>query len=156
LITLALGIGLLISSPPFIGAQQAPPTPDDLSGYRPVAEATAAKTVAAVGNRDGHTAYLGITVARAEGGRLVVEEIQSASPAAKAGIKKGDVSEGIGDQPVKTPLAFREWLLVRSPGDSVTLGLLRDGEKSEVTTKLIAASRPMKLGGPAPAPIGAT
>jgi M6 family metalloprotease-like protein len=157
LVVFALGIGLLLSAPPFTGAQQAPPTPDDLTGYRPVSEATAAKTVAATGTREGHTAFLGITVTRGDGGRPVVEEVQPDSPAAKAGIKKGDVIDRVGDHPVKTPTAFREWLLVRGPGDTVKLGVVRDGERTEVTAKLVAATRPMKLGGgPPPAPIGAT
>ena len=154
LVAFALGIGLLHHAS-FTAARQAAPA-EDLSGYRPVSEATAAKTVAAAGPRDGHTAYLGVTVGRGDGGRVVVEEVQPDSPAAKAAVRTGDVIDTVGDQPVKTPQAFREWLLTRSPGDTVKLGILRDGEPSEVTARLAAASRPMKLGGAGAAPIGAT
>ncbi|HUR53277.1 MAG TPA: PDZ domain-containing protein [Gemmataceae bacterium] len=133
---------------------QTPPA-DDLSGYRPVAEATPAKVTATTTART-RIAYLGASVVRAADGRPVVEDVQPGSPAAKAGLKVGDVIEKVGEQAVKTPTAFREWLLVRAPGDAVTLGVTRDGKASEIKATLTTASRPMELGTNAAAPVGAT
>ncbi|OWK37461.1 PDZ domain-containing protein [Fimbriiglobus ruber] len=152
----ALGIGLLTASAPFGGAQQVPAQTGDLSGYRPVAEATVSKAAPAAGRREGHTAYLGASVGRGSDGRLVVEEVQPESPAATAGLKKGDMIDKIGGHAVKTPQAFREWLLVHSPGDAVAIGVVRDGKPSDLSAKLVAASRPMQAGRPARPQVGVT
>ena len=136
-------------------SQTPPPPPADLTGYRPVAEATPAKVTATTSAR-ARIAYLGASVARAADGRPVVEDVQPGSPAAKAGLKAGDVIEKVGDQAVKTPAAVREWLLARAVGDAVTLGVTRDGTKTEIKATLTTASRPMEIGANAAAPVGVT
>jgi M6 family metalloprotease-like protein len=117
----------------------------DVRDYRTVENAATAKIVPAVAA--GQTGYLGAAVAKDAEGRLVVEDVQPNSPATKAGIKKGDVVTRVGDHPVKTVDAFREWVQARGPGDTLKIALTRDGQTMEMAATLIAASRPMKLGG---------
>ena len=130
-----------------------PPSVEGMPGYRAVADATVAKLAASSGS--GRSAYLGAAVGRATDGRPVVEDVQPNSPAAKAGLKVGDLIEKVGDQPVKTPAAFRSWLQIRSPGDSLAVGVVRDGAKLELKATLTTTSRPMKPGTTA-APLGVT
>ena len=117
----------------------------EVRDYRTVENAATAKVVPAAAA--GQTGYLGAAVAKDAQGRLVVEDVQPNSPAAKAGIRKGDVVSRVSDHPVKSVDAFREWVQARGPGDTLKFGLMRDGQTTEVAATLIAASRPMKLGG---------
>ena len=120
-------------------------------GYRTVEKAITAKINASSASRE-HTGYLGVTVVRNDKGLPVVDDVQPDSPAAKAGLKKGDVFTQVGEQAVKTPLAFREWLQSRRPGESVKFALLRDDNPISVSTTLAAVSRPLKIGGTGGAP----
>jgi M6 family metalloprotease-like protein len=120
--------------------------PPEVPGYLSVYQAASATPAGAAG-RIAETGYLGVSVKRDDKGLPVVEEVQPASPAAKAGIQVGDVLTRVGSQSVKTPLAFREWLQARLPDETVKIGLTRDGKPVEVEAKLSATSRPMKLPG---------
>jgi M6 family metalloprotease-like protein len=136
-----LGAGCLLGGWWLLAAEPAKP---DLSGYRTVDKAVTAKVGV---SRSGRAGYLGVAVERDGRGRLVVEEVQPDSPADKAGLKKGDVVTRVGDRPVQTAEAFREWLQTHGPGDAVKLGLLRQDKPVEVSATLIATSRPLKVGG---------
>ena len=124
-----------------------------MPGYRALAHVTPAKVAAP--SSGGRAAYLGAAVGRAADGRPVVEDVQPSSPAAKAGLKVGDIIEKVGDQTVKTPAAFRAWMQVRSPGEALSLGVVREGTRSELKATLTTTSRPMKVGSNA-APLGVT
>jgi M6 family metalloprotease-like protein len=119
----------------------------DLEGYRTVDKAVAAQVAPFQSGKAAQTGYLGVSVERDARGRLVVEELQPDSPAAKAGVKKGDLVARIGEQAVSTPQAFREWLQTHGPGESIKLGVLRDDKPLELSATLAATSRPMKAGG---------
>jgi M6 family metalloprotease-like protein len=115
----------------------------DLKDYRTVENAILAKVSAANPDGDGKTGYLGVSVQRDGQGRVVVEEVQAESPAAKAGLKKGDVITRVGDHSVASVQGFREWLQAHSADASVKLGLVRQQEALELTAKLAATSRPL-------------
>jgi M6 family metalloprotease-like protein len=140
------------------GAAQTPKTGPalDLAEYRTVANAATTKIASGDASSNGQTGYLGVAVARDDKGRLVVEEVQIDSPAAKAGLKKGDVVTRVGDHVVENPLAFREWLQSTPPGAAVKLGLVREDGPLEVSATLAATSKPLKRpavgkkGAPAP------
>lgn len=119
----------------------------ELSEYRTVEKAVTAKITRAASGPGNRTGYLGASLQRDAKGRLVIEEVQPESPAAKAGLKKGDVVTRVGEQTVRTPEAFREWLQTRGPGDEIKLGLLRDDKVTEITAALAATSRPLKSSG---------
>lgn len=127
--------------------------PAELPGYATVstAKTIAEPTADVTGTGTGATGYLGLTVEPDAAGRPVVDTIQPGSPAQAAGIRHGDLITQVGERAVSTPLSFREWIQSYAPGESVKLGLLRDGKPTTVTAHLAATSRPKKLGsGPPP------
>ncbi len=99
-----LGLLLLTASEP------------DLSGYHTVQDAATREISPSRAGRPGETGYLGVAVAKDAAGKLVVEEVQSDSPAAKAGIMKGDVVAKLGADPVRSPERFREALQAARAG----------------------------------------
>ena len=133
-------------------ARPQPKPADEVAGYRTLSEVTAAKIAPSSGG-PGRVPYLGAAVGRSPEGVVVVEEVQPGSPAAKAGLKAGDLIDKVGEQPVKTAQAFREWLQSYRAGDAVTLGVTSEGKPSALKVTLAAVSRPMKRGDSA-APIG--
>ncbi len=84
-----LGVALILSGGR-LRADDSPPKPD-LAGYRTVKDAATRAIVPPRAGLAGQTGYLGVSTIRDDQGRLVVEEVQPDSPAAKAGVEKGDV-----------------------------------------------------------------
>jgi S1-C subfamily serine protease len=83
-------------------------------------------------------AFLGVSghdPTEAEQGALVIE-VKAGSPAAKAGIRKGDILTAIDG--VKTPgmTEFAAEIRKHEPGDEVTITLLRDGRARTVEVEL--------------------
>jgi len=129
----------------------AQPLAGKLDGYLTVEQAKKVAAPTTDASNPGATGYLGLTVEADSSGRAMVDVVQPKSPAAAAGIKKGDLITQVGDRVVSTPLSFREWIQSYAPGKSVKLVLLRDGKPVEATAQLSATSRPRKLGaGPPP------
>ena len=126
----------------FAGAQTATKTDSD---YRTVARAITTKPTTDTPGGAGQTGYLGVSVIRDAQGHLVVEDVSTDSPGAKAGLKTGDRITRIGDRAVTSPQAFREWLQTYSPGATVKLAVLRADQTVELTATLTATSRPMTL-----------
>ena len=112
--------------------------------YRTVQQAIASTMRVPPAGRGELTGYLGISVQRGERGLPVVDQVEPDSPAAKAGIKKGDVIIRVGDHPIRDPNGLREWLQAHNPDEKVAIGLLRGGKSLDVEVKLTATSRPMK------------
>jgi M6 family metalloprotease-like protein len=69
--------------------------------------------------------------------------VQPELPAAKAGRKKGDVVNRVGEHAIGSSQAFREWLQAYSAGTAVKLSLVRQDQPVEVTATLAATSRPL-------------
>jgi M6 family metalloprotease-like protein len=138
---LAACVGLFAAQQPSSGKSGGP----DLTEYRTAEKAITATLTKAPADST-WTGYLGAAVARDMQGRLVVEEVQTDSPADKAGVKKGDVVLQIGDHAVSTPLAFREWLQSYPAGETIKLQLRRGKDAVEVSATLGAVSRPMGKG----------
>ena len=72
--------------------------------------------------------------------RLVIEHIFPGSPAAMAGLKRGDGLVDLAGEPVASLPRVHERLLKVPPGDKVLLGLSRGGEALKV--ELALAARP--------------
>ncbi len=66
----------------------------------------------------------------------LVSEPQKDSPAAKAGIASGDVITSVNDAPIKDARELARKIGTMSPGTSVKLGMLRQGENKTVTLTL--------------------
>jgi serine protease Do len=86
-----------------------------------------------------HWAYLGVGVRKLtpelakrlgmpDTGGLLVLEVRRNSPAAKAGVRKGDVIVKLDDQPVSDTRQFQSTIGTSEIGSQHTLTLLRDGE----------------------------
>lgn len=70
----------------------------------------------------------------------VVEEVEENSPAARAGIEKGDVILAFAGEKVWSVAQFRRRIGETPPGRDVALLLSRDGKTRSVTVKLEARS----------------
>ncbi|MBI3858564.1 MAG: M6 family metalloprotease domain-containing protein [Planctomycetes bacterium] len=88
----------------------------------------------------GQSGYLGVTVVTESRGRLQVLDVASDSPAAKAGLLAGDVLPEFGDEE-----QLRERIHGSSPGDEIKLTVERQGSTTEISAKLGALSRPLKV-----------
>jgi len=60
---------------------------------------------------------------------ILVSDVQEDSPAAKAGIQRGDVIVGFGGQPVGEIGSFRSRISTTQPGSEVVLTIVRNGEE---------------------------
>ena len=58
------------------------------------------------------------------------------SPAAKAGVLKGDIVTAFNGKPVKNLKDYSNYLKEHQPGDTVTFTIERDGEKKDVKITL--------------------
>jgi S1-C subfamily serine protease len=78
-----------------------------------------------------------------EPGGIYVTEVLADSPAAEAGLRRGDVvlevagrvldSDGLYDDPLHGKILFSHLISSGEPGDPVPMRILRDGEQSDVT-----------------------
>jgi S1-C subfamily serine protease len=64
----------------------------------------------------------------ARSGRTVVEAVVAGSPAAKAGLRPGDLILKVGDETVGGHEETARAIVRRRPGDRVTLAIQRDGQ----------------------------
>ena len=83
-------------------------------------------------------AYLGIGLSDANG--ATVGSVQDGTPAARAGLRAGDVITSFGGKQVVTASQLRGQLALKQPGDTVVIGYTRNGSHHTTTVKL--ASRP--------------
>ena len=81
-------------------------------------------------------AYLGVRVATIVGGGVLVSAIVPGGPAAKAGIKSGDVILAVKGQPTPTADVLVSVLADLHPGQKVPVKLLRHGKELTVTMTL--------------------
>jgi putative serine protease PepD len=80
-------------------------------------------------------AYLGVSIGDAMGG-AVVQQVQSGSPAAKAGLAAGDVVTAVDGQSVADAASLTAAVGGHSPGDRVTLSYTRNGSAHTASVKL--------------------
>jgi serine protease DegQ len=71
---------------------------------------------------------------------VTVEDVPADTPAAKAGIQGGDVIVSLDGRPIRAQEDLIELLNLHRPGERVTVGIVRDGERRQVPVTL--AERP--------------
>ncbi|KEZ77365.1 DegQ family serine endoprotease [Salinisphaera hydrothermalis] len=71
---------------------------------------------------------------------VVIAQVMPDSPAAKAGIKQRDVITAVNGKEIDNFSDLQNAIGLRSPGDKVTIDLLRDGKKEQVHATLAKAS----------------
>jgi S1-C subfamily serine protease len=77
---------------------------------------------------------------------VVVRQVAEAGPAAKAGVKSGDVIVAVEGVPVSSPRAVAGAVASRKPGDSLSLTVQRQGEDKESTLAVTLGEDPAKPG----------
>jgi hypothetical protein len=71
-----------------------------------------------------------------DGAGVLVTEVVEDGPAAKAGLRAGDVIVKVGDADVASPDALHEAMTDTEPGDDLALQVLRKGSPKTMTAKL--------------------
>lgn len=71
---------------------------------------------------------------------VVAYEIQSGSPADKAGLKRGDIITAIDDTNIKNVATLRYYLYKHSVGDTINVTIEREGKIQTLKVKLTVAS----------------
>jgi putative serine protease PepD len=69
---------------------------------------------------------------------LFVAGVVAGGPAAKAGLRQGDIITSIEGKPATSNVQLQELTLTKNPGDRVALDYLRDGRSGSVTVTLEA------------------
>ena len=89
---------------------------------------------------DRQQGYLGVGLTdRSDGGQgAVIANVEDGSPAAKAGIREGDVVVAINGRPIAGRTGMIAVVRDAQPGDTITVRLDRDGETVTVKATLIA------------------
>jgi len=81
-------------------------------------------------------AYLGVATAPAAGGGIQVQTVTPGGPAARAGLREGDVVRSVDDEAVRAPEDLTAAVGDKSPGDEVTLEVQSRGSSRTVTLEL--------------------
>jgi len=115
------------------------PTPD---GYATVKTAKTTKL-----RNDGSSVrpatYLGVHLELVDGKGFAITQVDSASPASKAGLKVGDVVKSVNGEVIRNTQRFRYLVQEKLPGDSLTIETVRNGKTNEVKVSLDTVSRPL-------------
>ena len=129
-----IGIPTLAALDPQLGGAQAP-------GIGFAIPSNVAKRIADQLIATGHVvksgrAYLGVRVATIVGGGVLVSAIVPGGPAAKAGLKPGDVILEVDGKPTPTADVLVSVLADLRPGQQVPVKLVRHGKEITVTVTL--------------------
>jgi putative serine protease PepD len=81
-------------------------------------------------------AYLGVSIGDVAGQGAVVQQVQSGSPAAKAGLAAGDVITAFEGESVDDAASLTAAVAGHNAGDRVTLTYMRNGSTKTVTVTL--------------------
>jgi putative serine protease PepD len=81
--------------------------------------------------------YLGVSTTEGNGG-AVVREATGGGPAARAGVRTGDVIVAVGGRRIQTPDDVAAAIQDRRPGESVEVQVRRDGDLRTLDVKLAA------------------
>jgi len=73
-----------------------------------------------------------------KGDGVLVNRVVPQSPADRAGLRNGDVIVRLNSRPVRTPEDLSNLVQAGSPGQSVALEIVRDGERRTLNAKLAA------------------
>jgi serine protease Do len=82
-------------------------------------------------------------------GGVLVTRVDDGSPAAKAGLRAGDVITSVNDRPVGSPMELRRELARAADGDDVSIGYTRDRKSATTKAELEKRERPRRPARPA-------
>jgi Do/DeqQ family serine protease len=70
---------------------------------------------------------------------VLVKDVNGKGPAARAGLKAGDVITSVDDKPINDPQAFQYRFVTKGIGGEAQLALIRKGQQVRLTIPLVAA-----------------
>src|SRR5262245_8014197 len=117
----------------------------DLSEYRTVEQAIAAKIARAAPIASSIPGFFGVHAGRNGSGASIVD-VAGDSPAARGGRRGVDLGRKIDCAAVKDERDLSDRIHARAPGESLVLALMRDGKPIEVKAIIEPLSRPMAVG----------
>jgi Do/DeqQ family serine protease len=82
----------------------------------------------------------------------LITDVNPGSAAEAAGLQSADIIVSIDDQPVRDSGSLRAMIGLLRPGDRVTIGFIRDGQRRLVTATLHTVDEPAARAAPAIAP----
>jgi putative serine protease PepD len=88
--------------------------------------------------------FLGVEAASGRHG-AVIRQVEPSSPAAKAGLRRGDVIVSLDGESIGDPDALTSAVAAHDPGDGVSVGYVRNGTHHTASVKL--GTRPNQLPG---------
>lgn len=140
----ALSFGLFLAVSKESLADAKPKTVQVISVTGDEAEAEAVAEAEASGDSEmswseGKGGYLGLSLredTKSNEGGALVENVVSESPAAKAGVKDGDVIVGFGGDVIRGPGRVTEKLRAAKAGDKVNVDVRRDGKVQKLVIEL--------------------
>jgi immune inhibitor A len=118
----------------------------DLRGYVPVAQAVAADPKLLKNQTPAAAGFLGIVVRADSANRPIVEAVERDSPADSAGLMSGDIITKIDNTTVTSDVEIRDLLRSRLAGDTLNLGVIRDGHSLRLSATLIPTTQPKSIG----------
>ena len=81
---------------------------------------------------------------------VLVDTVVKGTPAAKAGVKRGDVITAVDERPFESAEKFRNHIALTGPGTRITLVVIREGEKKRIPVTLMTRDKaPDLIGNPA-------
>lgn len=84
---------------------------------------------------DSNRAMLGVMTDVNEKG-AEIKSVSAGSAADKAGLKAGDIITSINDQKIESPENVAQAVRKQKPGDKISISVLRDGKKQNMTVEL--------------------
>jgi S1-C subfamily serine protease len=107
-------------------------------GFAIPIDLAARSATAIVQGKQVQTGYLGVSMGAPTGGQdgALVQDVASGSPAAKAGLRPGDLVVAIDGQPVADPGEMSARVRAHKPGDRVAMKVVRDGNETTITATL--------------------
>lgn len=138
--------GKLVSGFALFAFILAPLWAQDLSEFKTVENAITTKIRKLSTKATGSPGYLGVAVSSETGGKVVVADVEANSPAARAGLKTGDVIVKVDGKAVKGAEVFRSLLQIKTADDPIEITVERSKESKTLTANLIATSRALQPG----------
>jgi putative serine protease PepD len=107
-------------------------------GFAIPIDLAARSATAIVQGKEVKVGYLGVTMAPPTGGQdgALVQEVAPGSPAEKAGLRPGDLVVGIDGQSVADYGELGARIRAHTPGDKITLKVIRGGNETTITATL--------------------
>src|SRR5829696_4743242 len=113
-------------------------------GFAVPIDLAARSATAIVQGKEVRVGYLGVTTAPPSGGQdgALVQDVASGSPAAKAGLRPGDLVVAIDGQSVADHGELAARIRAHQPGDKATLKVVRGGNETAITATLTQRPAP--------------